>query len=187
MPSFPDDEGTVVLMNAQEVIDEVHYLHNWHFALISEEEGIALERIDPFAASRIFTTGIPLLRRPVMERLVIEIHNTKHATAAMRVLKCSQKYFRLTMMDSMNVATISYNMKENGFVASVTILDANGRRVRDLEKNVLPGLKGSWNWDGLDGKNNAVPTGVYVICTEFFNPNGKRKFFKNVVVLTRRN
>ncbi|HSU51031.1 MAG TPA: lamin tail domain-containing protein, partial [Segetibacter sp.] len=47
MPSFPDDQGVVVILNAQgQVIDELKYSAKWHFALIDNEEGIALERID---------------------------------------------------------------------------------------------------------------------------------------------
>ena len=47
LPSFPDDNGIVVLLNRnQKVIDELHYDHSWQFALISNEAGVALERID---------------------------------------------------------------------------------------------------------------------------------------------
>lgn len=47
MPSFPDDKGTVVLLNEQgEVIDELSYNEKWHFPLISNRKGISLERID---------------------------------------------------------------------------------------------------------------------------------------------
>jgi hypothetical protein len=47
LPSFPDDEGTVIVLNSQGiVIDEVHYRDDWHFNLIENAEGVALERID---------------------------------------------------------------------------------------------------------------------------------------------
>src|SRR5205085_7548510 len=48
MPSFPDDKGTIVLTNFQgTVVDELNYLDDWHFALIADAEGVALERVDP--------------------------------------------------------------------------------------------------------------------------------------------
>jgi hypothetical protein len=47
MPSFPDDEGAVVVLDGQaNIIDELHYSSKWHFALIDNEEGVSLERID---------------------------------------------------------------------------------------------------------------------------------------------
>ncbi|HSZ86085.1 MAG TPA: hypothetical protein VK787_08650 [Puia sp.] len=47
LPSFSDDDGILVLLNQnQTVIDELHYDHSWQFALIINEAGVALERID---------------------------------------------------------------------------------------------------------------------------------------------
>ncbi|HYM94980.1 MAG TPA: lamin tail domain-containing protein, partial [Chitinophagaceae bacterium] len=48
LPSFPDDNGFVLLLNSRgDVTDEVDYDHSWHFKLIDNVDGVALERIDP--------------------------------------------------------------------------------------------------------------------------------------------
>ena len=47
-------------------------------------------------------------------------------------------------------------------------------------------LNGSWNWDGLDEKGQKLLIGNYIIYTELFNLQGKKKQYKNVVVLARR-
>ena len=53
LPSFPDDKGFVLLLDAQgNVVDEVDYLNDWHFKLIDNDEGVSLERIDPGSASQ---------------------------------------------------------------------------------------------------------------------------------------
>ena len=47
MPSFSDDKGDVIILNAQgKIVDEVAYSDKWHFALIANTEGISLERIE---------------------------------------------------------------------------------------------------------------------------------------------
>jgi hypothetical protein len=47
MPSFNDDKGTALLLNAQgEVVDELAYNEKWHFKLMDHYDGVALERID---------------------------------------------------------------------------------------------------------------------------------------------
>ena len=52
LPSFPDDKGNVIILNMQgNIIDEVDYFDNWHFPLIHNSEGVALERIDYNASS----------------------------------------------------------------------------------------------------------------------------------------
>lgn len=46
MPYFPDDEGCVLLLNNEgRIIDEVNYSDDWHYALISNDENVALERL----------------------------------------------------------------------------------------------------------------------------------------------
>jgi flagellar hook assembly protein FlgD len=71
-------------------------------------------------------------------------------------------------------------------VANITIFDAAGRPVKSLAKNATLALSGSFRWDGLDDKFNKVPVGVYVIHTEVFNLNGKKKSFKNAVIVATR-
>ncbi|MGH2644450.1 MAG: lamin tail domain-containing protein, partial [Chitinophagaceae bacterium] len=47
LPSYPNKEGTVVLLtNNEKVIDEVHYSENVHFDLFHNQEGVSLERIN---------------------------------------------------------------------------------------------------------------------------------------------
>ena len=47
MPSLPDDKGTVLLLNIQGIIiDELQYDAKWHFPLIDNAEGVALERMN---------------------------------------------------------------------------------------------------------------------------------------------
>jgi hypothetical protein len=53
LPSYPDDEGDVVVLNFQgDIIDEVKYKDDWHFKLIDNAEGVSLERIDPDGSSQ---------------------------------------------------------------------------------------------------------------------------------------
>src|SRR4029079_6675297 len=47
IPSFPNDKGDVIILNLQgDVVDEVKYFDKWHFKLISNTEGVSLERIE---------------------------------------------------------------------------------------------------------------------------------------------
>ncbi len=80
-------------------------------------------------------------------------------------------------------ATINIKMSETGFVANITIFDAFGRPVKDLVKNATLPQAASFRWDGLDDKLRKVPVGVYVIFTEVFSLDGKKKSFKNPVIV----
>ncbi len=71
-------------------------------------------------------------------------------------------------------------------MADITIFDAGGRPVRVSVNNGTLALSGYWNWDGLNDKGIKLPIGTYIIYTEIFNLQGKKKHVKNAIVLARK-
>jgi hypothetical protein len=59
LPSFPDDEGSVLLIRKSDslIIDELMYNEKWHFKMIDDPQGVALERISYDLPLRKKTTG----------------------------------------------------------------------------------------------------------------------------------
>jgi Lamin Tail Domain/CHU_C Type IX secretion signal domain len=187
MPSFPDDEGDVVLLNFQgQVTDEVKYKDDWHFKLLDNTEGVSLERIDAEAASQdagnwhsaASTAGYGT---PGYQNS--QFKQTQQITATITV---TPKIFSPDNDGRDDIATIQYQTTEPGYIANITVFDAAGRPVRYFVKNGTLGLKGNWNWDGLDEKGNKLPVGTYIIFTEIFNLQGKKERFKNTIVLARK-
>lgn len=186
-PSFSDDEGDVIALNFQgNVVDEVKYKDDWHFKLIDNAEGVSLERIDPAGPSQdesnwhsaASTAGYGT---PTYKNSQYKLLNAINAT-----IEVVPKVFSPDNDGHDDIATIQYAVTESGYIANITIFDAAGRPVRNLVRNGTLGLKGYWNWDGLDDKGNKLPVGTYVIFTEIFNLQGKKFPFKNVVVLARK-
>ncbi|MGH2552248.1 MAG: lamin tail domain-containing protein [Chitinophagaceae bacterium] len=187
MPSFSDDEGDVIALNFQGiVIDEVKYKDDWHFKLIDNAEGVALERIDPAGPSHDETNWHSAASTagygtPTYKNSQYKLLNSINAT-----IEIVPKVFSPDNDGLDDIATIQYAVTEPGYVANITIFDAAGRPVRNLVRNGTLGLKGYWNWDGLDDKGNKLPVGPYVIFTEIFNLQGKKDKFKNTIVLARK-
>ena len=186
MPSFSDDMGDVIILNNQgAIVDEVKYSDKWHFPLISNTEGVSLERIDYDAASvqgnfhSAATSagyGTPGYKNS-QYRLNEEVQGE---------ITVTPDIFSPDNDGTDDFATINYSFPSPGYVANITIFDATGRAVRYLQRNSLSGIKGYYRWDGLDDKNRKLPQGIYIIYTEIFNTDGKKKQFKNTIVLARR-
>lgn len=186
MPSFPDDKGNVILLNFQgNIVDEVAYNKSWHFALLDDENGVSLERIDPDGPSQNSTNwhsaastagyGTPTYKNSQFK--LLQSINAK--------IEASPKVFSPDNDGRDDIVSIIYKTTEPGYIANITIYDANGRPVKTLVSNGILGLEGYWNWDGLDNKRLKLPVGTYIILTEIFNLQGKKETFKNVVVLAR--
>ena len=185
-PSFNDDAGNVILLNEQgNIVDEVKYSAKWHFALISNEEDVALERINADAlsvqsnfhsAATSVGYGTPTYKNS-QNRIDLDVQGDIMVTP------------QIVSPDNDGIddfATIQYNFPEAGYVANITIFDATGRPVRYLQRNALSAVKGYYRWDGLGEKLQKLPVGMYIIYTEIFNLQGKTKKFKNTIVVARR-
>jgi len=186
MPSFPDDKGDVILLNLQgAIVDEVKYLDDWQFALIANPEGVSLERIDPDGVSQEATNWHSAASTAGYGTPTYKNSQYKLLQSINATIEITPKVFSPDNDGHDDIATIQYKTTEPGYVANITIYDANGRPVRNLVKNATLGLQGYWIWDGLDDKKLKLPVGTYILFTEIFNLNGKKEIFKNVVVLAR--
>ena len=187
LPSFPDDEGIVLLLNKLgDVIDEVNYHRNWHFKLIDNDEGISLERIDPDASSQLSANWQSAASTAGYGTPTYVNSQLKQSGISDMAISISPKIFSPDNDGQDDFVMINYAFDEPGYVANVTLFDAAGRPVKNLVRNGTLAQHGSWKWDGLDENNQALPVGNYIIFTEIFNLQGSTKKFKNVVVLAKR-
>jgi hypothetical protein len=186
LPSFPDDGGEVILLNQQgEIIDEVNYSENWHFKLIENAEGISLERIDAnrpsgeaanwHSASSTAGYGTP------------GYQNSQYLArqTSTEMISISTRLFSPDNDGVDDFLLVRYHLGEPGYVANITVFDLSGRPVRNLVRNQLLGISGSWNWDGLDEAGSRLRIGTYIILTELFNLQGQKRQYRNAVVLAR--
>jgi len=186
MPSFPDDQGDVILLNLQgAVVDEVKYKDDWQFALIANPDGVSLERIDPDGISQEATNWHSAASTAGYGTPTYKNSQYKLLQSINATIEVTPKVFSPDNDGRDDIATVQYKTTEPGYVANLTIYDANGRPVLNLVKNATLGLQGYWIWDGLDDKKLKLPIGTYILFTEIFNLNGKKEIFKNVVVLAR--
>ena len=187
MPSFPDDKGDVVLLNTQgAIIDELAYDEHWHFKLINNDEGVALERIgydkptqdgvNWHSAASNAGYGTPGYQNS-------QFNNGSMSQGGITVMP---HIFSPDNDGYDDFLTIEYHFPDPGYVCNITVFDASGRPVRYITHNALCGLSGYFRWDGLDEKFLKLPVGVYIIFTEVFNLAGKTAHFKQPVTLARR-
>jgi hypothetical protein len=187
LPSYPDDEGDVILLNGQgAVLDELKYKDDWHFQLIDNAEGVSLERIDPAGPSQDAANWHSAASTAGYGTPGYKNSQYKQTQVVDATIEITPKVFSPDNDGHDDIATIQYKLSEPGYVANITIFDAQGRPIRYLVKNGTLGLSGQWNWDGLDEKGNKLPIGTYIIYTEIFNLQGKKQHFKNTVVLARK-
>lgn len=187
LPSYPDKSGTVVLLNgAGTILDEVAYHEDWHFALIANPEGVALERINPSGPSQEASNWRSAASTAGYGTPTYQNSQYKLVEESKTLINLSPKVFSPDNDGYDDLAFIQYQVGEPGWVANITLFDTKGILVRHLVKNGTMGLKGSWVWDGLNEQRQKLPTGTYVVYIELFNLQGKKQRFKQTIVLARK-
>ncbi len=187
LPSFNDDKGNVILLNAQGIIiDELAYEEQWHFKLINNNEGIALERI-----SYQLPTGMADNWHSAASSVGYGTPTYKNSQANINEevkgeLSVSPEIISPDNDGFDDYAIINYRFPTAGYVANCYIYDASGRLVRYLLRNALCGTAGSFSWDGLGEKNQSLPAGIYILYAEVFNLQGKKKRFKLPIVVAHK-
>ena len=187
MPSFNNDKGSVIVLNAQgNITDELNYNEKWHFELIDNREGVSLERIEYNAATQLKDNWHSAATSAGYGTPTFKNSQYRINDGVAGEVKLSPEIVSPDNDGQDDYATVDYKFPEGGYIANITIFDAQGRVIRYLQRNSLCGVSGSFRWDGLGEKNQRLAIGVYIVFTDVFNLSGRRKQFKTAIVLARR-
>jgi hypothetical protein len=186
LPSFNDDEGHLILYNREvEKIDELNYSEDQHYKLLSDFEGVSLEKTNPIGKSEEIANwhsatessgwGTPGAPNSVFNDLPSESD---------RVIFSSTK---ITPDDDgyEDFLTINLNLNGNGNVISVIVFDETGNYVRKLASNLFAGPKSTITWDGTADDGSAVGTGIYIVFITLYDDTGKTEKWKKVCTVIR--
>jgi hypothetical protein len=187
MPSWPDDEGVVIVANQQgTILDELTYADDDHFPLLSNREGVSLERLNPFlpttdpsnwhSASTASGYGTPTLRNAQAQSQGSQISG----------IHIEPKLFSPNLDGFQDFVQVNYEFDQPGTVCNITVFNAAGQAVRELARNHLCGTSGTFKWDGLDHRGLVQMPGVYHIMVEVFNTSGHRKKLRHSIALVHR-
>lgn len=186
MPSFPDDEGSVILLNeTQKVFDRFDYTEKIHHPLVDEKEGVSLEKIDYNKTSTDPTNwqsaaSTEGFATPGYANSQLLVDNQEN------IFKIEPEVFTPDGDGQDEATKLTFQLDQSAYVANIQIFDVNGRLIRQLVQNQLLGINNTIEWDGKTTNNEVVPVGYYVLLAELFNTSGEKKHYKGKVVVGSR-
>ena len=187
LPSMPDDEGHVILYNRElDKIDELSYNDEMHFSLLSNHEGVALEKTDPdnksedkfnwHSASESSGWGTPGAQNSIFAKMPSK--NDKIALSSSKITPDNDGYE--------DFLTIKLNLSGIGNIVTLVVYDEAGNYVRKIASNMLVSANASLIWDGTADDGTLVNTGIYIILINLYNDTGKTENWKKVCTVIRR-
>ena len=186
LPTYNDDEGETVLLDATlQTIDHFHYYDDFQFPLLSDDEGISLERISPDRSAQDSSNWHSAAASAGFATPGYKNSQYSRSTSDGSEFTVDPEIFSPDNDGFEDIINIHYKFDKPGYTATVKIYDSRGRPVIDLVKSELLGtVEGVWSWDGIDKDNRKAAIGIYVIYIDSFAIDGGVKKTKKTCVLT---
>jgi hypothetical protein len=182
LPSFPDDNGHVVLMNKQgKIIDEFKYSDDFHFPLLREKSGVSLEKTNPQVPSNFsinWHSAAASSGYGTPTHLNSQFINNDTSKFSILI---SPENFSPNNDGIADIISIQYKFPTPENLVSIYAFDFNGSMVKKIIDNQLCGTSGMYFWDGLDQNRRKVRPGFYIIFTEAIDLSGNRKVIKKMI------
>lgn len=174
LPPMSNDDGTILLLDySGSVLDSVRYSEDQHFALLSDVNGVSLERInfegksyDPSkwhsasASVGFATPGYKNSQFVDVSGVEGKIHLQRNT-------------FSPDADGYEDLLIISYNLNTNGTVLNGYVYDLAGRLIYQPVNNKTLSSSGFVSWDGIIENGTKIPVGNYIILLEAFNLDGE--------------
>ncbi|MFN7792162.1 MAG: lamin tail domain-containing protein [Cyclobacteriaceae bacterium] len=187
LPSFNDDEGSVVLVNENgKKVDYFFYSDQFHSSLLKDKEGVSLERIsitqnsnDPSnwksasSSSGFATPGY------------FNSNSRPESAVDENAIQIEPEVFSPSQ-PGQDFSKINYRFNQSGFVANVKILDQAGRLIKTIANNETLGFEGFYRWDGDRDDGGKARLGYYIVWFEVFDLSGAIHTFQKRVVIAGR-
>ncbi len=187
LPSYNDDEGSVVLIdNLNEEVQRFDYEEDFHFDLIDDEEGVSLERISFMAPVNDPNSWFSAASTAGFATPGAENSQQRREGQAVGGINVSPKAFVPDNDGFSDFTTIDYSFTQGGYVANVSIYDNQGREIKRLAQNQLLATSGFFTWDGTNEERARVRTGYYLLFFQIFDLSGNEEVFKETIAVTER-
>jgi hypothetical protein len=171
LPTYSNDEGTVYLINGNQVIDAVSYFDNWHFQLIDTDDGKSLERIEPDGSSNSESNW-----HTAAESVGFGTPGAENSQFYPSLTNGTFSYTSETFSPDNDgfedVLQINYEMNAPGYVATFTVYDDRGRPVAAVIDNELLSTSGTFAWKGVTDSGTKASIGPYVGIFEAYDVDG---------------
>ncbi|PCH68664.1 MAG: hypothetical protein COC01_03170 [Bacteroidetes bacterium] len=183
-PSYDDDEGTVVITDSSgNKIDQFSYTDDMHFALLDDDNGVSLERIDPERKTNDATNWNSAAAFTGYATPGYENSQLIPTTITSSNISVNPEVFSPDNDGYNDVVNISYKFTESSYVGNVYIYNARGQYITQILKNETLTAEGTISWDGINDNGEKAQIGIYVIYFEVFDLSGNVQKFKTSCVL----
>lgn len=181
LPVLANTSSTLVLFRTADetvVIDEVSYSSKWHAPSVKNRKGVALERIDPEAATQLPANWTSASATAGYGTPGYRNSQDKEASSG-----SSTGIEPPVWIEETGSYSISYLLDRPGYSCRAYVFNTSGQRVAEISNHQLLGTSGELIWSGIAGNGSPLHAGLYIFYAEIYHPEGAVKRFKKAFLV----
>jgi len=179
LPTFSNEEGTVAIIHQSllNTIDVLAYHSDMHHPLLSELDGVSLERISPGLTEWQSASSTSGYGTPSYQNSQYFIPNSfGEVTIIPEVFSPNNDGYE-------DLLSINWEFDRSDLMASISVYNSDGILVNVLINNELIGSSGHKFWNGTDERGTKLSSGIYIVLLDVLSDDGFVNQYKKVVVL----
>lgn len=192
LPTYEDKGGTVVLylpvFSTALVIDQFSYMESMQYPLLSNKNGVSLERINPSAPTQSDNNWHSAAEEVGYATPTYQNSQfiAKNASTGDDLLWLETNRLSPDNDGFEDFLQIQYILDRPGYAANLRIFDSKGRLIKILTENELLLTEGNIKWDGVDDEGARARTGVHILEAKLTHPDGNVEQYRLAFVVASR-
>jgi hypothetical protein len=184
MVAMYDDMGVIGMAYDQHsIIDQLEYSNDMHYPLITNTEGVSLERIGANIPTSELTNWTSAAASYGFATPGSVNSHSFHLSSHEPWFWIEPDLFSpdedgIDDLIAFTIASTKLNQQ-----LTLKIFDAQGKLISSLANNIPLGNKQTLFWDGTSSENKKSPIGIYIAYAELFGLDGKRLIKKKTFTL----
>jgi len=184
MFSLSDNKGILELRSINGTIDKMAYATGMFHYLMTDEDGVSLERADPESDSNdpqnwYPASGVQGYASPGMENSQMASHD---GLSGMEVIN---EVFSPDGIAFESKAEIIIYCKKPGSRFAVYVFNSAGRTIQIIAKDLTAGTRNSLYWGGEDLSGSVCPPGIYIVLAVISDISGQVTSYRDAITLVR--
>ena len=186
LPSWDDEEDEVAILSDGTLIDSFTYSADWHHPVLSDQNGVSLERISTgsetsdrgtwHSASSLNGYGTPTGFNS--QAIALIAPNTPFSI--------TNKQFSPNDDGFKDFLYLQFEPEAGNDVGSIWVYDLEGREIQQILSNEILGATTLVQWNGRNSEGQLADMGIYLIYVELWDANGNVTHYQQSCALVKR-
>ncbi|MEO6133344.1 MAG: lamin tail domain-containing protein, partial [Saprospiraceae bacterium] len=186
LPTWDDKEDQASIIAGGIFIDSFTYSSTWHHPVISDQNGVSLERISITAPTSSPSTwhsasSVSGYATPTGPNSQAILNGSTSAP-----FNITNKQFTPNDDGYKDFLLIDFTLASGDQIASVWVYDLEGRVIRTLLSNESIGTSDLVQWDGRNADGQLADMGIYILFVQLWDPAGNVKEYQQSCALVKR-